>query len=143
MTDKTDLESELTADTEDASFDPDKDLVEYDRNTLDADDLYDVRNEAENIGAVALASRIEIERRNLLAYDDYRVQFGQHELLDIGMALMSAKQRRFQMNDSERVQRIQELASSFLDGFDFDQEDFGVEMVDEQPTVEEMIDDGE
>jgi hypothetical protein len=140
MTEETDLGSDLTADKDDASFDPERDLVEYERDTLDADDLYDVRHEAENIGAVALAARIEIERRNLLAYDDYQAQFGQHELLDIGMALMSAKQRRFQTNESERVQRIQDLAASFLDGFDLDQEDFGVEMVDEPPTVDEMKD---
>lgn len=136
MEEETDLGSDLTADTDDASFDPDRDLVSYDRDALDADDLYDVRHEAENIGAVALAARIEIERRNMLAYDDYRAQFGQHELLDIGMALMSAKQRRFQTNESERVRRIQELAESFLDGFDLDQEDFGVEQVEEMPTID-------
>jgi len=134
MTDETD--SDLVAD-EDAEFDPERDLVEYEQEDLDADDLYDVRMEAEELGAVALASRVEIERRNAVAYDDYRAQFGQHELLDVGMMLMGAKQRRFQQNQMDRVERIQELAESFLSGFDMDEAQFEVESVDELPTIDE------
>lgn len=134
MTDETD--SDLVAD-EDAEFDPERDLVEYDREDLDSDDLYDVRMEAEELGAVALASRVEIERRNAVAYDDYRAQFGQHELLDVGMMLMGAKQRRFKQNQMDRVERIQELAEAFLSGFDMDADGFEVESVDDLPTLEE------
>jgi len=134
MTDETD--SDLVAD-EDAEFDPERDLVEYEREDLDADDLYDVRMEAEELGAVALAARVEIERRNAVAYEDYRAQFGQHELLDVGMMLMGAKQRRFQQDQMDRVERIQELAEAFLSGFDMDGEQFEVESVDELPTIDE------
>jgi hypothetical protein len=124
-------------------FEPERDIVSYDPSELDEDDLYDVRMEAEELGAVALAARIETERRNALAYDGYRVQFGQHELLDVGMMLMTAKQMRFQRNEMERVERIQTLASSFLDGFDIDPEQMEVESVEEMPTVEEMTDGGQ
>jgi len=122
MTDKTDLESELVAD-EDAELDPERDIVEYAQNELTADDLYDVRQEAEELGAIALASRVEIERRNHISHDGYRAQFGQHELLDIGMMLMSAKQHRYQTGAEDRVERINDLASSFLSGFDLEAAD--------------------
>lgn len=134
MMDQTDTVADESPD-----FDPDQDIASYDRESLDADDLYDVRREAEEIDAIALAARIEIERRNCISYDDYRATFGQHELLDIGMALMEAKKNRQLQGDTERVQRISELAESFLDAFDFDDED-SVEHVDELPTVDEMTD---
>lgn len=98
-------------------FDED-DVVEYDEDALTADDLYDVRVEAEFLDAIALASRVDIERRNALAYDDYRPKFGQHELIDIGMMLASAKSYREADNDSVRSSRIEDLARSFLDGLD-------------------------
>lgn len=122
-------------------FDAERDIVSYDPTDLNEDDLYDVRREAEELGAVALAARIETERRNALEYDNYRIQFGQHELLDVGMMLMSAKQMRFQRNEMDRVDRIQSLASAFLDGFDIDPENMEVEQGD-MPTVDELTDEG-
>lgn len=138
MIDETD--SDLVADEQKTEFDPEQDIVEYDPEDFDADDLYDVRQEAEELNAVALAARIEIERRNMLAYDGYRVQFGQHELMDIGMMLMGAKQRRNRQGMTDRVERIQSLAESFLAGFDMDGVEFEIEQKDELPTVSEVRD---
>jgi hypothetical protein len=129
---------------DDATFDPDRDIVEYDPAVIGADELYEVRMEAENLGAVALAARIEIERRNAIADEQYEPQFGQHELLDVAMMLMSAKQLRHQSGEMDRFERIRDLASAFLDGFSVDGEDIDIEMVEEQPTLDDVgVDDGE
>jgi hypothetical protein len=128
---------------EQPDFDADRDIVSYDMNQLDADDLYDVRIEAEELGAVALASRVEIERSNTVAHDGYRPSFGQHELLDIGMMLMSAKRYRTNQGREDRVERIQSLASAFLDGFDIDSDSVSMEKGDGLPTIDDMATDEE
>jgi len=100
-------------DVEPQQFVPSEDLVSYDIDQLDADDLYDVRREAEFIDAVALAARIEIERRNALAFDGYQPTFGTHELVDVGMVLMAAKRHRIASGSTGRSKRITELAETF------------------------------
>lgn len=134
MNDKT--ESDLIAD-EQKDFVPDRDIVAYDRDELDADALYDVRQEAEHVDAVALAARVEIERQNYITFEDYRPAFAQHELLDIGMMLMSAKEQRLRDHQSDRVERIKDLSSAFLSGYDIDPSEMDVEQVDELPTIDD------
>lgn len=116
-------------------------ITEYDRETIDADALYDLREDAEMIGATELAARIEIERRSAAVYDTYWPKFTQGELLDIGMLLMRAKEVHYRAGRESEVERVQSLAESFLDGFDFD-DDVAVQIedVDELPTVDEVTD---
>lgn len=147
MTDENDTLAEPEPDRivvdDEETFEPDRDIVEYDTADLDEDDLYAVRIEAENIGAVALAARVEIERRNVLHHDGYRATFAQHELLDIGMMLMSAKQKRFQEGRAERSAMIEDLSSSFLTGFDDLGDGIDVVVSDEQPPTVDDLNGGE
>lgn len=118
-------------------FDPDEDIVSYDSSQLDADDLYDVRREAEFINAVALASRIEIERRNILAYDGYQPSFGAHELIDVGMALMAAKRQRMASGTTDRSERITEIADAFMEELDIDAEQMQESIVEDYERIDE------
>lgn len=63
-------------------------VVTVDPDDLGADQLYDLSTWLERAGAERLANRVEIERRNFIAYDDYSVKFTTTELSKMGLALL-------------------------------------------------------
>lgn len=95
-------------------FDPDQDIVSCDPDDIDVDVLYDLRREAEELDSIAMAFRVEIERLNSFTYDNYEPQFAQHELMEIGLMLMHAKQHRYERGDTARKERISEISSLLL-----------------------------
>lgn len=115
-------------------------IIEFENIT--EDDLYDLRVEAENIGAVALAARVEIERKALFA-SGQNPEFGQHELLEIGMMLLSASGYREQSGEDHRVKRIEELAQTIFEGLDIDYEGLDVDAEEVQEQIVERIMEGD
>jgi len=82
-------------------------------NSVDADDLYDLAQEARLIDLPSMEMRVEVERRAALEYEDYSPMFSTAELVQFGKALMKAKAVREMRNDTARVSRINELAEKF------------------------------
>jgi hypothetical protein len=112
--DTTDVPAEL-------DVDPDTLITRYGEHTLDADDLYVLREEAAFIGVPDLVARIEIERMNLLQHDNYTTAFTGIDLYDIAQVLAEAKQIRGERGNVQRAQRITELSAALesnMDGVD-------------------------
>ena len=122
MTDETidvGLDYDVVLDDE-QTFDAEDDVTVYDRSVIDADDLYDIRRNAELLNQPNMAARIEVERMNCLENESYNPKFGTHELFDIAIVLLAAKQHHIRRGQTVESERVSEISQSFLTNYDFD-----------------------
>lgn len=118
---------------ETTEFDAESDIIEYD--ALTEDDCYDLMAEARVVDLPRMEARIEIERRHLFEYDDYRPTFTSDEVFQIGVALMDAKREREQRGETHRERRIDDLAETLLGGID---NGMDVEMTEREGLPDEI-----
>lgn len=104
--------------TDETELEVDYSFVQYSLTDIDADDLLDLRNDAEMVGTRQLAARIEIERGNVLMYEGYCPQFTHKELTNIGIMLMRARDIHYRAGNDDDIGRIEDISETFLSKLD-------------------------
>lgn len=93
---------------------PDERIITIPEHTLDANATLDLEQEMSVAGRLRIATRMAIERGNLLRYDDYQVQLTNSEVLEISNGLLEAKSAHVDRKNWPRVDRIDELCDLML-----------------------------
>lgn len=96
-------------------WEPSDSVVAFSRTELGADEIYTLQKGADVVDNWELQARLEIERGNVLSYDDYQPRFTNGELLMIGIVMNEAKQIAYQAGDDMFVSAIQELGEIIQD----------------------------
>lgn len=104
---------------------------------LTADDLFELREEFELIGAQNMATRVEIERRRAFKLDGSAPLVTGDELKGLGVSMTSAKQLRQQQGRTNRIEVIESIAVDLAESFD--DEDEAIVMVETDDGEEHSI----